>query len=263
MAVYALAGAATTYAIAWAFALQVDVCAFGLFSSGPLTCAFRARDCSMGEGEGSLLVMRVEGWGSSQWTSSISSERCEPQPPEPELHFGPPVTEAPMSLVCGPMADWLLPESGCWPNSGVEQLHMVWARGWPFLAVRCARSESKDSLESSKTDSVSDSEEPPHPRIKGGIQAEYRWFRWLPMPLRQLLHGYDEPVVPWMPIPLGLAADSAIYGSLYWLLLTGPGRVRRALRRRRGRCARCGYDLSGTPTDAPCPECGQRAVVAR
>ena len=50
---------------------------------------------------------------------------------------------------------------------------------------------------------------------------------------------------------------------VWWLLVPATplpaiwlrGRVRRAVRRRRGLCPACGYDLRAT-TDARCPECG-------
>jgi hypothetical protein len=56
----------------------------------------------------------------------------------------------------------------------------------------------------------------------------------------------------------GFAVDTALYGAAPFLayLLIGP--VRRSLRRRRGNCPACGYDLSGIAIGT-CPECGKAA----
>lgn len=67
-----------------------------------------------------------------------------------------------------------------------------------------------------------------------------------------------EPrVLPLTPIVPGLAVNTALYGVPWWLLLFAPGVVRRALRRRRGACAACGYDRRGIAAGAVCPECGR------
>ncbi|MAY74530.1 MAG: hypothetical protein CMJ31_07475 [Phycisphaerae bacterium] len=77
-------------------------------------------------------------------------------------------------------------------------------------------------------------------------------------------HASDtgQRVVPLRPIPAGLAANIAIFAAGWWLLFTGVrctragvNWTRSALRRRKGRCTACGYDL--TALDVPeCPECG-------
>lgn len=59
--------------------------------------------------------------------------------------------------------------------------------------------------------------------------------------------------LPVSPIWSGLLVDSAAYGAVGWLVVFGPGALRRLSRRRRGACAGCGYDLRGL---TPCPECG-------
>ena len=47
-----------------------------------------------------------------------------------------------------------------------------------------------------------------------------------------------------------------VHAALLWLLLlAGPRALRRHIRRKRGRCVKCGYDLHGE-LDAGCPECG-------
>ena len=43
-------------------------------------------------------------------------------------------------------------------------------------------------------------------------------------------------------IPEGLAVGAAVFAAPWWLLLLMPGAARRVLRRRGGRCVRCGYD---------------------
>ena len=61
--------------------------------------------------------------------------------------------------------------------------------------------------------------------------------------------------IPVRPIATGLIGDTVVYGAAIFLVVTGPGAVRRRARRRRGRCPACGYDLRGR-ADAACPECG-------
>ncbi len=72
----------------------------------------------------------------------------------------------------------------------------------------------------------------------------------------------DPPVtLPYRPLWGAFAANTGVYAAAWWVLLVAPGEVRRALRRRRGRCASCGYDLSGLPGGTTCPECGRRDGV--
>jgi hypothetical protein len=61
------------------------------------------------------------------------------------------------------------------------------------------------------------------------------------------------PTRVWWP---GMLANVGFFGGAWLLLLAGPGVVRQVIRRRRGGCAGCGYDVKGV---AVCPECG-RAV---
>lgn len=61
--------------------------------------------------------------------------------------------------------------------------------------------------------------------------------------------------LPLRPMYPGLAVNTLFFGVLWAGLLFAPGVVRRAARRYRGRCDRCGYDLGGL-REAGCPECG-------
>ncbi|MBX3359110.1 MAG: hypothetical protein KF745_11875 [Phycisphaeraceae bacterium] len=54
-----------------------------------------------------------------------------------------------------------------------------------------------------------------------------------------------------------LLANALIFAAAAIGLLELSLLARRSLRRRRGRCTLCGYDLRATPPPAPCPECGQ------
>ena len=62
-------------------------------------------------------------------------------------------------------------------------------------------------------------------------------------------------VRPLTPIWPGFAVNTIFYGLILWLLLPGRFVLRRIIRRKRGRCIACGYDLRGD-LDHGCPECG-------
>ena len=53
----------------------------------------------------------------------------------------------------------------------------------------------------------------------------------------------------------GFAADTLIFAGVWLVLLWIPGAVRRRVRRRRGHCPACGYDLCRDLVGG-CPECG-------
>ena len=100
--------------------------------------------------------------------------------------------------------------------------------GWPFPCV------AKTTFRTFNPDSVAES---------GSLTFAPRISRALGL--------RDLPARPVLP---GLAADSLILGTLVFVAASLPAHVRRALRRRRGLCPACGYDLRATP--GQCPECG-------
>lgn len=57
----------------------------------------------------------------------------------------------------------------------------------------------------------------------------------------------------------GFAVNTLFYTCVIIAAATGLGAVRRAARRRRGRCPRCNYDLGSLTT---CPECGAQPMEA-
>jgi hypothetical protein len=72
--------------------------------------------------------------------------------------------------------------------------------------------------------------------------------------LQRVIYTVRHPVNP------GFAINTVFYAAVLWVLLALPGAVRRFVRRRRGRCTRCGYDLRATTTGV-CPECGGPVTV--
>lgn len=62
---------------------------------------------------------------------------------------------------------------------------------------------------------------------------------------------------PLVPIWRGFFGNAAVFGMLIGVVWWGPGILRRTIRRRRGRCVKCGYSLRGS-SGVTCPECGSR-----
>jgi hypothetical protein len=95
-------------------------------------------------------------------------------------------------------------------------------------------------------------------RTLAGIRVTDSWPGFGARPWKR-----DPPVtLPTRPRWPGFLLDSTLFAAAWWLLGAIPRRVRGALRRRRGRCPRCAYDLRGllTPT---CPECGVPTIISR
>ncbi|MCH8823743.1 MAG: hypothetical protein IH984_09580 [Planctomycetes bacterium] len=64
-------------------------------------------------------------------------------------------------------------------------------------------------------------------------------------------------MLPIRPIIPGFVANMLLYAATLWLLLVAPWQLRRTIRRKRGLCIQCGYDLRGTD-HIVCPECGTK-----
>lgn len=81
-----------------------------------------------------------------------------------------------------------------------------------------------------------------------------------------LWHMHQTPAgvwsLPYEPMWAGLTGNLVVYAATWCVLLAGIGAARRAIRRRRGQCTRCAYDLGGLAPGAACPECGHTPVAA-
>jgi len=108
------------------------------------------------------------------------------------------------------------------------------ANGWPFLTLRW----------SAKTECFP-KYLPNEPRHAIHIVARNIPFARLPL----------DRLIPLFPIWPGFAINTIFYAALLWLLTLGPFTARRMIRRKRGCCLKCGYDLRGK-SESGCPECG-------
>ncbi len=76
------------------------------------------------------------------------------------------------------------------------------------------------------------------------------------LPIRNRVVGvYDLRALPMRPLWLGFAINTIFYAAILWPLICGPFVLRRLIRRKRGLCVACGYDIRHADHDA-CPECG-------
>ncbi len=109
------------------------------------------------------------------------------------------------------------------------------AHGWPCVALWSAIFRDEETFELTVLDRAISLGGPP----RGEESFE---------PLPQLL--------PYGVIWHGFAINTIFYAAILWLLTLGPFTARRIIRRKRGRCIKCGYDLRGTSGGEVCPECG-------
>ena len=78
--------------------------------------------------------------------------------------------------------------------------------------------------------------------MNGGLELPWFYLPW-------------RNKVPYYPIWPGFALNTLFYAVILWLPIRGPFVLRRHIRRKRGLCVACGYDLRHADHDA-CPECG-------
>lgn len=91
-------------------------------------------------------------------------------------------------------------------------------------------------------------------RYEGGIEPP-GWLR----PVRASTESWPPGPMPIATrfIVKGFALNTAFFAAIAFVLWSAPALVRRRVRRARGHCSACGYDLKGAKL-AECPECGAR-----
>ena len=171
----------------------------------------------------SLKIKSLKSFGSEYLHSSVRDRRSN-RPPKEEFWLS--------SL------DWSQLR-----RRGFDELDHIWitrsegAHGWPLYCLRWSRD---------------------YRNIKGGFQIGHpSMFQHSYKTRNSSSHASFQTytVVPFLPIWKGLVLNTLLYAAILWLLILGQWTLHRMLRRKRGCCIKCGYDLRGD-TSQGCPECG-------
>ncbi len=131
------------------------------------------------------------------------------------------------------LTDWIAS-----PTTGMYAC--VDLRGWPERSLWCGfLVEGKGPTRSLKT--------------HGGLELEPFARRANAWPSGDVLG--PARALPLRPAFPGFIINTAFYGAILWMLWSTPCAARRLIRKRRGRCLKCGYDLRHAEHEV-CPECG-------
>jgi len=126
-------------------------------------------------------------------------------------------------------------------SSGRMHAAIAMEGGWPLAAVRAsAYFDVPYPLTARPAIDV---------QLRGGLLAGD------PVITQPLFPWSHITVLPLDPIPLGLVGNAAVYAIALAAVVQVRNVVRRAMRRRTGRCAACGYVLGASCPDR-CSECG-------
>jgi hypothetical protein len=123
------------------------------------------------------------------------------------------------------------------PTGAIGYLHL--SAGWP---LRCLRS----------TGYIEGVNQP----FRMQWSLRFRPPRSAPHPVTRNAPPPSDGTLPLLPIPLGFAANTALFSAAWWVLLLGHRDVRRVIRRRRNLCEHCAYSRESLAPATPCPECG-------
>ena len=94
------------------------------------------------------------------------------------------------------------------------------------------------------------------PAGSGNVSYDSRLtgYLYFTLPYKMVERGYGSEL-PLLPIWPGFAINTIFYATILWMLALAPFTARRIIRRKRGLCLNCGYDLRGT-AQMICSECG-------
>jgi hypothetical protein len=156
------------------------------------------------------------------------------------------------------------------PSGDISPLQVVETRGWPWPAFRCSISYHPDEFAQIQADAAGRSttiypEPSDNTPVFPGLQALAEPVQRFALAggfelatSRAAINPYTGTLVlPYVPCWPGLLADVALFAAALALPVAGWITLRSACRIRRGRCARCAYDLRADLATG-CPECGWR-----
>ncbi len=225
LVVFLLLGAIVNVAVAWGCALGLNI------HKSSVTSVYRSLDPDESQTKYTFWMVSR---GSRPGAVYLYSIRAIPQHgPGPSAVEG-----LPELLVPNWARAQLLPgQSGSTERINEFEYWTVDARGWPRLSLWCVWARNSFPLRPAE----------------GGLQLPERWVtehdrQWLRI-----------TTLPYRPIWTGFAINTIFYAAILWILSLGPFTARRMIRRKRGHCINCGYDLSHAEHDA-CPECGVKVA---
>jgi len=130
-----------------------------------------------------------------------------------------------------------------WNSTGGE--YSETQAGWPLRALRCRNAAEISITTGNSGMRVSRTGVNP---LEGG---------WELQPFTGGALGSAWRAIPLRPMLPGVIVDTLVFAAMWMVMLAGATALRRARRRARGACARCGYDLRSSGFEhARCPECG-------
>ena len=165
----------------------------------------------------------------------------------------------------GKRADWSRPVVRDWPPPQFQAFGQTWGLSLQIQVVQPSLSRTSPGAGLSLFRSGWPSR---------AVEAEYQGKHFGGTPLKPIWRYSielpqrarpNEPAcyrpVPCRPIWPAFAINTAFYAAMLWPLICGPIALRRVIRRhirrKRGLCIACGYDLRGNLSHG-CPECGWR-----
>jgi hypothetical protein len=181
---------------------------------------------------------RKQGFGSIEmnWSAVHLSPASQPSPTNPNAKLFP----------YWSVHDRFIPER--LSDDAQYQIEFIEeARGWPLVALRSWRKVHTTGVVGNATGALQ------YLMMRNTLDQAGRvelrgWMKRSPV---------DDRSLPLLPVWPGFLADTAIFTAAWFALLASPHMLRGGVRRLRGRCPRCAYQLRGGLAGG-CPECGWR-----
>lgn len=218
-AIYLFAGAITTIAVAWS-----TIWIVGYAMPDPIVSDFRGNKTARDEGfdrEGSLIFNIWRQPGASMIQMVANSV----------VLYRPKSREADALIPLLPMECRAFSRHWIQNDARMIDSRSIDLRGWPMHALWCAPEETVEAVKH---------------EARFGIALES-------MPVTT---GWQPRLatLPLAPLWTGFAIDTLLYAAMWFLPIFSFVRIKRFIRRRRGRCVMCGYQLKDI--SAGCSECG-------
>lgn len=143
----------------------------------------------------------------------------------------------------------------------VMEFRMVEAFGWPLVTLY--REPQRRVFEADSPKLFSTKQGPLHQSPDVRVLCDLKDLGCIPTGLTRGPTRSEPVKLPILPIWHGLVVNTVSYAAALWILLSIPLLLRRQIRRLRGRCPKCGYDLRGAPAPGPAPAPGSAPAPER